>query len=90
MAMITAMSTRGQIVLPVAIRKALKLAVGAKFVVFNDGDNILLKPIKEPRLSDFEKVMSEAREWAHEVGLEEGEIGAAIKAVRRRRHENRH
>ena len=84
MAMITAMSTRGQIVLPKAIRTALKLDAGTQFVVFSDKDNILLKPIKEPRISDFEAVLSKAQEWAAESGMKEADIEDAITAVRRK------
>ena len=53
MAMITALSSRGQIVLPKKLRNALNLVEGTQFVVFSDRDNILLKPIKPPEKSDF-------------------------------------
>jgi len=82
MAMITAMSTRGQIVLPKAIRTALKLDAGTQFVVFSDKDNILLKPIKGPRLSDFEAVLNKAQKWAAESGMKEADIEEAITAAR--------
>ena len=36
MAMITAMSTKGQIVLPKKIRSALNLDAGTQFIVFSD------------------------------------------------------
>ena len=84
MAMITAMSTRGQIVLPKKIRTELKLDAGTQFIVFSDQGNILLKPISEPRLSDFEAVLKKANSWAAENGLRESDIGDAIKAVRRK------
>jgi len=84
MAMITAMSTRGQIVLPKKIRSALNLDAGTQFVVFSDQGNILLKPITEPKLSDFESVLKKAKKWASETGLQKSEIDDAIKAVRRK------
>ena len=84
MAMITAMSTRGQIVLPKKIRAALNLDAGTQFIVFSDQGNILLKPITEPKLSDFEAVLEKAKKWASETGLQESDIGDAIKAVRRK------
>lgn len=83
MAMITAMSTRGQIVLPKRIRTALKLEAGTQFVVFSDNDNILLKPIKEPDVTDFEALLSKAQEWAENAGMKAADIEEAIKAVRK-------
>ncbi len=85
MAMITAMSTRGQIVLPKKIRSALNLDAGTQFIVFSDQGNILLKPITEPKLSDFEAVLKKANQWASENGLQESDIDDAIKAVRRKK-----
>ena len=84
MAMITAMSTRGQIVLPKKLRSALNIDAGTKFVVFSDQGNILLKPITEPKLSDFEAVLEQANRWAKENGLQESDIDRAVKAVRKR------
>lgn len=85
MAMITAMSTRGQIVLPKKIRSALSLDAGTKFIVFSDQGTILLKPITEPKLSDFEAVLKKAKQWATETGLQESDIDLAVKAVRKKK-----
>ena len=84
MAMITAMSTRGQIVLPKKVRTALKLDAGTQFIVFSDNDNILLKPIKEPKLSDFEQLLSKAQQFAADNGMQETDIDEAIKSVRKK------
>ena len=67
MAMITAMSTRGQIVLPKKIRTALNLDAGTQFIVFSDQGTILLKPITEPKLSDFEAVLKKAKRWVQKT-----------------------
>ena len=83
MPMITAMSTKGQIVLPKKIRTALKLDAGTQFVVFSDKDNILLKPIKEPNLAEFEVVLSKVQNWAKEADVNEADIDEAIKTVRK-------
>lgn len=83
MPMITAMSTKGQIVLPKKIRTALNLNAGTQFVVFSDKDNILLKPIKEPKLVEFEAVLSKFQNWAKDVGVTEADIDEAIKEVRK-------
>ncbi len=82
MPMLTAMSSRGQIVLPKKIRDDLDLTAGMQFIVLSDADNILLKPVKMPRLSEFSGVLRKAREWADAVGMTEADVTAAIKAVR--------
>ena len=84
MALITAMSTKGQIVLPKKIRSALNLDAGTQFIVFSDQGNILLKPITEPKLSDFEAVLKKAKKWASETGLQKSDISDAVKAVRKK------
>ena len=83
MPMITAMSTKGQIVLPKQIRSDLNLDAGTKFVVFSENNTILLKPISEPKLSEFEAVLNSFQSWAKEVGVTEADIDEAIKAVRK-------
>ena len=82
MPMLTAMSSRGQIVLPKKIRTKLNLSEGTQFIVLSDADNILLKPVKIPSLSEFSGVMRKAREWASAAGMTEEDVTDAIKAVR--------
>ena len=82
MPMLTAMSSRGQIVLPKKIRTKLNLSEGTQFIVLSDADNILLKPVKIPSLSEFSGVLRKAREWASAAGLTEEDVTEAIKAVR--------
>ena len=82
MPMLTAMSSRGQIVLPKKIRTKLNLSEGTPFIVLSDGDNILLKPVKIPSLSEFSGVLRKAREWASAAGMTEEDVTDAIKAVR--------
>ena len=61
MPMLTAMSSRGQIVLPKKIRTKLNLSEGTQFIVLSDADNILLKPVKIPSLSEFSGVLRNGR-----------------------------
>ena len=82
MPMLTAMSSRGQIVLPKKIRTKLNLSEGTQFIVLSDSDNILLKPVKIPSLSEFSGVLRKAREWASAAGMTEEDVTNAIKAVR--------
>ena len=82
---ITALSSKGQIVLPKAIRDYLNIDSGAKLMVFSDGDSILLKPIPTPDISMFQNLLEAAAEWASSVGMKEEDVADAIKTVRKRR-----
>lgn len=79
---VTAVSTKGQIVLPKAIRDALSLTAGSKLIVMSDGANILMKPIATPALSEFSSLMDSAKNWAESNGMQESDINDAVKAVR--------
>ena len=67
MPMLTAMSSRGQVVLPKKVRLDLNLTEGTQFIVLSDGGNILLKPVKTPSLSEFAGLLDKARAWAKRV-----------------------
>jgi antitoxin PrlF len=82
---VTSVSSKGQVVLPKTIRDALSLDTGSKLIVVTDGDNILLKPIVTPDISEFDVLMKESQKWAKSVGMTEDDIDDAIKAVRKRR-----
>ena len=82
---VTAVSSKGQVVLPKNVRDSLALVPGAKLMVLSDGENILLKPIKKPDISEFRDMMNKAAEWAREVDMTEDDITEAIATVRKRR-----
>ena len=82
MATIAAMSSRGQIVLPIAIRRKLNLGEGSQFLVLTDTENILLKPVREPSLDEFYSLIEQAQKTAAQLGLTEDDIAMEIKAMR--------
>ena len=82
---IAAVSSKGQVVLPKAIREKLQIVPGVKLMVFSDGTNILLKPIPKPDISEFQELMAAASDWAAKVGMTEEDIESAIQTVRGRR-----
>jgi len=86
---ITAVSSKGQVVLPKAIRDKLNIVPGIKLMVFSDGNSILLKPIPEPDISEFRELMDAASSWASDVGMTEEDITSAIQSVRSRRRSNK-
>ena len=82
---ITSVSSKGQVVLPVSIRNEMNIQPGAKFMIFSDGESILLRPVIEPDISEVKAMFDAANAWATDVGLTESDIEDAIKTVRARK-----
>lgn len=78
----TKLSSKGQVVIPEEIRKRLGLQAGAQFVVVGEGDVVVLKALKAPKLSDFKRLLDQAQESAKTAGLTEEDVARAIREVR--------
>jgi len=78
----TRMSSKGQVVIPEAVRKALGLAAGSEFVVVAENDVVILKLIQAPAMSEFDDIVSEARRQARRAGMKRADVNAAIEAAR--------
>jgi AbrB family looped-hinge helix DNA binding protein len=78
----TKMSSKGQVVIPDAVRKRLKLKSGAQFIVVAEKDVVILKAITPPAMEEFDALLSEARRQARKAGLKKADITAAIAKVR--------
>jgi AbrB family looped-hinge helix DNA binding protein len=78
----TKMSSKGQVVIPEAIRKKLGLKSGDQFVVTGDRDVVILKSISPPSLGEFDDLISEARSQAKKAGMKRTDIKAALARVR--------
>jgi AbrB family looped-hinge helix DNA binding protein len=76
------MSSKGQVVIPEAIRKQLNLKEGSQFIVVGEGDVVILKAITAPALESFEALIQKARQQAKEAGLKRGDISAAVAKAR--------
>jgi AbrB family looped-hinge helix DNA binding protein len=80
-------SSKGQIVIPKKILKALGLKEQDKLLIFNKGENILLKRVKPDM---FEKslrdMLQPIRQEAEAKGLTEKDVEIEIKAHRARRN----
>ncbi len=77
-------SSKGQISLPVSIRKMLSIDTGDKLIAYASGDAIMLKTLKMPTVQELEKSLDEAQKWAASVGYEESDVNDIIKSVRTR------
>ncbi|HXV73041.1 MAG TPA: AbrB/MazE/SpoVT family DNA-binding domain-containing protein [Acidimicrobiia bacterium] len=78
----TKLSSKGQVVIPEEIRRRLGLEPGAQFVVVGEGDVVVFKALKAPRLSDFGRLLDQAQAAASSVGLTERDVQDAIQQVR--------
>lgn len=82
---ILTVSSKGQISLPISIRKLLSINTGDKLVVYTSGDVIMLKTLKLPSAEEFEASLDEAQKWAASVGYEESDVDDIIKSTRRKK-----
>ena len=80
---VLSVSSKGQIVLPVKMRKKLDIKNNTKLAVNMAGDVILLKVINMPTIDDFSSALDKAKKWAKEVGYKKEDVNAIIKAKRR-------
>lgn len=75
-------SSKGQIALPIEMRRRLSIKQGDKFVAFDNGDVIVLKPIKLPTEDEFMLWLNEASAWAKNVNLQESQVSDIISEYR--------
>lgn len=78
----TKLSSKGQVVIPEAIRERLGLEAGVQFVVVGEGDVVVLKVLNAPKMSDFKSLLDKAQESADAAGLTPEDIEKAIREVR--------
>ena len=78
----TKLSSKGQVVIPEAIRERLGLEAGVQFVVVAEGDVVVLKVLNAPKMSDFKALLDKAQESAGAAGLTPEDVEEAIRHVR--------
>lgn len=81
----TRMSSKGQVVIPEDVRKALGLEVGAQFVVMGDGDTVVLKRIAAPAKSELRAMIGKVRSQARRAGVKASNVRDTIRQSRRGR-----
>ena len=81
----TKLSSKGQVVIPEDIRERLGLEAGAQFVVVGEGDVVVLKVLKAPKMSDFKALLDKAQRSAEAAGLTPEDVEQAIREVRANR-----
>ncbi|MBQ4200479.1 MAG: AbrB/MazE/SpoVT family DNA-binding domain-containing protein [Kiritimatiellae bacterium] len=91
--MTTKMSSKGQVVLPEALRQMYGWESGTAFTILTYKGSIIMQPLKTPTEdeieAEFEDAFAEARRQAKEAGMTPRDITDAISAVRRERRARR-
>nr|MBI4156882.1 AbrB/MazE/SpoVT family DNA-binding domain-containing protein [Candidatus Woesearchaeota archaeon] len=84
---ITKMTSRGQVVIPQDIRQSRGLKEGEKFLVYDTGDSIVLKRVKNLQkakdIEEFEKTFSSMWKTAKTKGITKKDVTEEIKAYRK-------
>ena len=80
----TKLSSKGQVVIPEEIRSRLGLEAGVRFIVVGEGDVVVLKALKPPKMRDFKALLAKARRSAEDAGLTPADVDRAIREVRER------
>ena len=78
----TKLSSKGQVVIPEAIRVNLKLKTGDSFLVYGKDDTIVFKAAPDPSKDEFEAILVEAKDFARKAKLKSSDVANAIKKVR--------
>ncbi|MEE9150743.1 MAG: AbrB/MazE/SpoVT family DNA-binding domain-containing protein [Thermoplasmata archaeon] len=80
--MITRLSSKGQIVLPKALRETLGLKSGEIFAMFGEDDTIVLKKIELPSEKEFEKLLKWGQKYAKRFKISKKDVLRAIEEIR--------
>ncbi len=81
---ITSISSRGQIVIPQALRNKMRIHEGEKFVVIGENNTIVLKKLEMPSFSGVDKLLKKTRNFAKKKGIKISDVDEAIKHARRK------
>ena len=79
---IISVTSKGQIALPIKMRRKLTINAGDKLIAYTYDNAIILKPIKMPKLEELKGKLQEAENWAKQVGYTEEDINRIIKEIR--------
>ncbi|HLC74367.1 MAG TPA: AbrB/MazE/SpoVT family DNA-binding domain-containing protein [Candidatus Nanoarchaeia archaeon] len=79
---ITSLSSRGQVVIPLGVREKLHLSEGEKFVIVGENDTIILKKLEMPSFKGFDELLRKTRETVKKQGINQSDVEDAIRRVR--------
>ena len=91
--MTTKMSSKGQVVLPEALRQMYGWRSGTAFTILVYNGSIIMQPLKTPTdeevAAEFEEAIAECRRQAKDAGMTPIDISNAIAEVRSARRTRR-
>jgi len=91
--MTTKLSSKGQVVLPEALRNMYGWDVGTSFTVLVYKGSVIMQPIKAPTdaelAREFDEVFGESRRQARAAGMKTSDIARAVAEVRSERRVRR-
>lgn len=91
--MTTKMSSKGQVVLPEALRETYGWESGTAFTIVVYKGSVIMQPIATPTeeelAAEFDEVFAESRRQAKEAGMVPADITKAISDVRNARRMRR-
>ncbi|MEK6887479.1 MAG: AbrB/MazE/SpoVT family DNA-binding domain-containing protein [Candidatus Aenigmatarchaeota archaeon] len=80
----TRISEKGQVVIPSALRTQMKIKKSDQFLVFGEGNTIILKKIDRPAVKKtFDEVAKPVREAAKKEGFSRNDLDKLIKEARK-------
>ncbi|MBQ9377061.1 MAG: AbrB/MazE/SpoVT family DNA-binding domain-containing protein [Schwartzia sp.] len=82
---IVTVSAKGQVTLPMDMRRALSVYEGSKLAVYATDKVIVLKPLELPTEKQFSKWLRDVQNWAKKAGYKEDDMSGIMKAVRSRK-----
>ncbi len=75
-------SQRGDLPIPLGIRRKYGIKKGSKFYLSAKNDTIILKNVTAPSFDDFDRIVSSLRKEAKVLGMKQSDIDDAIADVR--------
>lgn len=80
---LSTLSANGQIVIPADIRRRLGLAEGTKFLIIEEGGNLVLKPLGQEVLEEeFASVLDRLHRAFEEAGVAREDAAGEVEAHR--------
>nr|MBA4405235.1 AbrB family transcriptional regulator [Nanoarchaeum sp.] len=80
---ITRISEKGQVVIPKSLRKEMNIKKADQFLIFGEGNTVILKKIEKPAIKkSFDEISAPLRKAAKQAGLTKEDLEKAIRDVR--------
>ena len=79
---LTKMSSKGQVVIPKALRELLDIREGDVFAMFGHDDTIILKRVSMPSEEEFQELLRWGTDYAKRKGITRDDVQKAIDEIR--------